>query len=128
MKPTPMPLPLAGGPDDQVIYEHTLIPKFCKDGNTHAIGMVELDAKQDARARARAKLKFETLQSELTKESIVEIDGRDLRAVRHEVETFWDRVVGQRGRSLMNSAYQEHNGATDEEEELFLKNSTSRLR
>jgi len=84
------------------------------EGCPKSIGIVELSASQDRAARARCKMNFDDLQDEFIKESIVEMDGEDVRAQRHRAEAFWDKSKS-RLRTLVTQAYYDINSPSDDE-------------
>jgi hypothetical protein len=112
--------------DDRVVHVYKIPGKLYTDGVGRSFGLVELSGKMDRRARSRAKFKLETLQEELTKESIVEIDGRDVTALRHEVDKFWDELPG-RARSLVHQAHNKHNSLEDDEVDSFLATCETKI-
>lgn len=99
----------------QPVYVFNIPEAFrSSESSPYSIGIVELNAKQLARARSRCRTDMSKLNDETIKESIVEINGIPVSATRDEVETFWDTAL-QKMIFFVTGAYQKVNSPSDED-------------
>lgn len=90
------------------------------------IGMVTLSADEELQAFKRSKNDTAKMAAELTKTSIVEVNGKPVGLADGSVDAFWSDL-DPKVRQLVLTAYSELHSPKDEEAASFLKSRKVRV-
>jgi hypothetical protein len=90
------------------------------------IGLVELTSSEELLCTKRAQGDPVRLAFELVKQSVVEVDGKQVSTADGSADMVWDRL-GPRARSLALSAYAKLHTADNDVAASFLETATARV-
>ncbi len=103
---------------DRPIYRYT-IPANIANG-TKSVGLVLLTTDEELRATKRSHTDTHRLAYELSKQALVEVDGKPVNEGDGSIDTAWD-AMSPKVRGLVLVAYASLHTPEDEETTSFLK-------
>ncbi len=108
----------------RTIYRYTVPAQMAKSAGVKQLGMVQLTTAEELRATKRARTDTHRLAYELTKQALVEVDGKTLSEADGSADKMWD-ALPPKLRNLALTAFGSLHTPEEDDIDSFLKSQVA---